>query len=374
MCVFFFVHVLLFLLLLVFEECITLPTLCNNQNFDDHRHLYGQASVPCYVFRPGTCLVIGPNKVDISVAQMECTYKYGGQLVVPKNADDVFAITKRLHFYPSLPADYAESKFYLGLIGNTDYGDLRIDVSKYSNTLEKSFWSSVMMSTVQYRIEPSEYPFADGQRQLLSGEKVNQPAVGTCIDKMIGLNPTTAKFEVHNGNDKHYYLCETPRWPKYKCPQGYLLDRSQPMCYKAIPGEWSFVKARLKCREEKSVIGAVRLIVIDSFYYASFLTYLLNEDPTIPLGKYHVSQMTRKRGPYTSLDGETVTFCDDGSECNASCYGMPKYAFWAILMVTKTGNRDDPYQKDTTCDYNRIAFQIFGVICSVRPDQSKSLD
>uniref|UniRef100_A0A7E4VGL3 C-type LECtin n=1 Tax=Panagrellus redivivus TaxID=6233 RepID=A0A7E4VGL3_PANRE len=353
----------LFVLVLLFQNGTTLPTLCNNQNFDDHRHLYGQVKVSCYVFRPGTCLVIGPNKVDISIAQMECTYKYGGQLVVPKNADDVFAITKRLHFYPSLPADYAESKFYLGLIGNTGHGDLRIDVSKYSNTLEEKFWSRVMMSPTAGRIEPSEYPFADGQRQLLSGEKVNQPTVGSCIDKVIGLNPKTAKFEVLNGNDKHYYLCETPRWPKYKCPQGYLLDRSQPMCFKAYPGEWNCFEARIKCRQEKSVIGRSRLVGYKGYAYEAFLTYLLNEDVSIPKGKFHTAMLFK----------DNFSFCDDGSHCKTSCNGRP--TVFGISSIQKTGIRDNPYQTDSVCrpedSVDRIVrYFKFGVICSVRPDQT----
>uniref|UniRef100_A0A7E4VFS5 C-type lectin domain-containing protein n=1 Tax=Panagrellus redivivus TaxID=6233 RepID=A0A7E4VFS5_PANRE len=357
----------LFVLFLLFRNGATFPTLCNNQKFDDHRYLYGQVSVSCSVFRNGTCLIVSPEKVDISIAQMECTYKYGGQLVVPKNMKEIKTIIKKLHYHHSVPADYAESKFFLGLIGNTDYDDLRVNASMYSNTLEKKFWDSVMMSTTDDRIKPSEYPFANGHMQHLFQVKgkANQPPVGTCVDKMIVLNPNTAEFEVVDGKEKHYYLCETPRWPKYKCPEGYLLDRSQPMCYKAYSGKWNFKQARIKCRQDKSVIAASRHVKLVDHVYEVFLTYLLNEDTSIPIGQFHTG----------ILNNGAYTFCDDGaSSCIYGCANMQQNGF-AFHYVTKTGVRDDPYQKDSFCrsgnNGNEILDSELGVICSVRPDQTE---
>uniref|UniRef100_A0A7E4V1J6 C-type lectin domain-containing protein n=1 Tax=Panagrellus redivivus TaxID=6233 RepID=A0A7E4V1J6_PANRE len=339
---------LTFVLCILFSSCAATPILCNGEDFEKHRYLYGQTQMPCHLFRPGTCLIVSANKADISVAQMECTYKYGGQLVIPKSREDVTEIAKRITFYPNLdpenkPLFEENDRFFLGLIGNKDYSDLRFNVKDYSNTLEETFWDSVMMSHTAERIHESEYPFADGMESRLSDEKVHQPEVGKCIEKVIALNPHTAELEVLDGTKPYRYLCETPRWPKYKCPPGYMLDRSQPMCYKVYDnGVWTWYNARLHCRNQKSVIGSARQVRVDRFSYAVFLT----------------------------CKGQSL--CDDGY---VGCLGLScndDFENFSYLFVTKPSD-DNLYSTNTNCQrrYDMYYYKL-GVICSVRPDQSRA--
>uniref|UniRef100_A0A914PBJ5 C-type lectin domain-containing protein n=1 Tax=Panagrolaimus davidi TaxID=227884 RepID=A0A914PBJ5_9BILA len=201
---------------------------------------------PCVSgFYEGSCLLI-LEKQSLHNAIETCRYDYGGRLATAPKKEAINLWGRTIHFNTKEKFN-DNAKFWVGY-GTQRFGDLGFRYEEPNEVMQK-----YINKTMWRRVFGK--PLSSAEIQWERNAKTNSLDNSDCPDNGVVFNPKTIKFDVKDFDEEHYSLCETPRWAKLQCSEGWHLIPQLRMCLKVQEVYANFFEAYEVCRQEKSFIA-----------------------------------------------------------------------------------------------------------------------
>uniref|UniRef100_A0AC35GAD2 C-type lectin domain-containing protein n=1 Tax=Panagrolaimus sp. PS1159 TaxID=55785 RepID=A0AC35GAD2_9BILA len=201
---------------------------------------------PCVPgYYEGSCLLI-LEKRSLHAAIQTCRYDYGGRLATAPKKEAINLWGQTIHFNTKEKFN-DNAKFWVGY-GNQRSGDLGFRYEE-PNEVMQNYINITMWRRVFGK------PLISAEIHWERNAKKDKLDDSDCPNYGVVFDPKTRKFDVRAFREKHYSLCETPRWAKLQCSEGWHLIPQLRMCLKVQKVYVDFFDAYEICRGEKSFIA-----------------------------------------------------------------------------------------------------------------------